>query len=74
MANKVFNHICVALDGKIKSPIPANPRLPKIVRLAILLGMERRIAQVKNKQPDLFVKSPLDSRRGGKIAAYRLSA
>ena len=62
MGDDLLYPVRIVCDRKIEAPVFVHTGLPHIVRLVILLGVERRMQQVIHKEPQLFLKGPLPLR------------
>lgn len=63
MRDDVVQAVHVAFDREVEAPTSGNPRLPNPPRLVVLLGLERRMAEVLLKEPGLLFKRFLYLRR-----------
>ena len=64
MRSDIGDHVGVAVDDEVKPPMSIDPSLPDIVRLVILLSVQRRMVQVQNEKAGLLIEGLAE--RGGK--------
>ena len=57
----------VTFDGEIEAPSSVYPSLPDILSLVVLLGAERRVAEILDQKSDAAVSCPLDRERGLRV-------
>ena len=57
VGHEVGNDVAVADDSKVKTPVLVDSRLPFVFSLVVLLGVQRRMAQVVLQKCDLLEES-----------------
>src|ERR1035441_587374 len=60
MRDDIEDDVGVVHDDEVKSPIPIDPRLPHIMSLVVLFGVQRGMLKIHGEKRDLLVKRSLD--------------
>ena len=63
MGNDVVEDIGVAFDREVKTPVVIDARLPATAGLVVLLGAQRRVAEIAEEVSELLAETFLDFRR-----------
>ena len=59
-----MSRVGVPVDLEVETPPPGDSRLPDVPGLDLLLGVERRVAEILDQEPELLLESLLDVERG----------
>lgn len=68
MRNDAEQVVEVSVDHEIEAPAPIHPGLPDVSGIVVLLGSERRMAQILHQETQLLVAARLNVGRSARIA------
>jgi hypothetical protein len=60
MRSDGIEYVSVAFDSEIETPRTGYARLPEITSCVVFLRAQRRMPEVANQVPDLFVEAALN--------------
>jgi hypothetical protein len=66
MRDDVFNSVGIAVDREIEAPVAVYARLPDVLRLVVLLRVQRRVLEVNAQKSQLFCERA--PHRGSRIS------
>ena len=62
IGNNVADNVSVARNVEIEAPVLIDAGLPQVLSFTIFLGVQRRVIEVVQQEPELFIECAADGR------------